>query len=501
MRDTDDPGPDTPDPADPDLDDAAGRAPTLAPGHLVSGRFRIESLLGSGGMGAVHAATHLALDRRVALKVLHPALTRDPSLVARFRREARTMAGLRHPNIVEVIDAGEDAGMIFLVMEFLQGTAFSDWVEAHLPCDPAELLPLLLPVGRALSFVHAKGIVHRDVKPDNIFLVTGDNGALVPKLLDFGIARPMSREGSLTATGMILGTPAYMAPEQAWGLKEITPAADQWAFGAMLYEALSGQLPHQCDSPHALIVRRVSEEPQPLETLRPALDPALTRVVMRALSKDADARYESMDALVAALSASLDARPVSTAPPAPTPAPSPVPVFAPPPRPVPTSVWPRVVGALVLAGVVVASGAAIVHRGDRPTPSPSRPLTAPLRPTTPPRPGVAPAAVTLRFDFTPPDARIILDGADLGAGHASIELPPGGLHALRVEAEGYAPFVETLRAEGDRHVSGALVRTGNDAGRPEVGAVSPRRVTAPPPRDGAFRVPAGRRPIDTQWPP
>ena len=274
---------------------------------MLAGRYRIERLLGAGGMGAVHEATHLALDRRVALKVLHPALTVDAALVARFRREAKTMAGLSHPNIVQVFDAGQEGPLVFLVMELLAGSTLAGWIDARLPCDPGALLPLVVPVGRALSFVHARGLVHRDVKPDNVFLVQGDDGQLTPKVLDFGIARPVSQEGarSITATGSILGTPAYMAPEQAWGLKEITPAADQWAFAAMLYEAFCGEIPHLCETAHGLLVRRVSEPAADLGARRPTLDPALVAALMRALATDPAARFPSMDAFLDALPGAL----------------------------------------------------------------------------------------------------------------------------------------------------------------------------------------------------
>ena len=184
------------------------------------------------------------------------------------------MAGLSHPNIVQVFDAGQEGRLVFLVMEFLAGSTLAGWIDERVPCDPGALLPLVVPVGRALSFVHARGLVHRDVKPDNVFLVAGEDGGLTPKVLDFGIARPVSQEGarSITATGAILGTPAYMAPEQAWGLKEITPAADQWAFAAMIYEALCGEIPHNCETPYARIVRRVSEAPRPLREVAPGVD-------------------------------------------------------------------------------------------------------------------------------------------------------------------------------------------------------------------------------------
>jgi eukaryotic-like serine/threonine-protein kinase len=505
--------------AEPTTDaDAPELAPSLESGRVLLERYRIERVLGSGGMGTVHEATQLALDRRVALKVLHPALTVDRSLVARFRREAKVMAGLRHPNVVEVIDAGHEGALVFLVMEYLTGVPLSARVEAESPMAPGALLPLVLPVARALSFVHARGIVHRDVKPDNIFLVREEDGSVTPKLLDFGIARPVSSENSITATGMILGTPAYMAPEQAWGLKEITPAADQWAFAAMLYEALGGEIPHQCATPHALIVRRVSEPARPLSELRPDLDPALAAAVMRALATEVPDRYESMDAMIDAL-APFAAEPASgaLAPPASKPAALAATMSAPPPEESPGALddgpppgsepaassepppgsepaaaprsRPLALVALLAAVAAVVAGLALSRSRGAPAPA--------VTPT------VAPARVTLTFDFSPQEARIALDGAELGAGHASVEVPRGGAHTLRVEADGYLPFVDAVRADGDLRISRSLLRRASDASTPAPRApgdgARPPRVS---PREPATaRPPVGRRPIDTRWPP
>lgn len=499
-------------------DDAPELAPSLESGRVVAERYRIERVLGSGGMGTVHEATQLALDRRVALKVLHPALTTDRSLVARFRREAKVMAGLKHPNIVEVIDAGQEGPLVFLVMEYLTGVPLNARVEAEMPMAPGALLPLVLPVGRALSFVHARGIVHRDVKPDNIFLVRGDDGAITPKLLDFGIARPVSGGKSITATGVILGTPAYMAPEQAWGLKEITPAADQWAFGAMLYEALGGEIPHLCETPHALIVRRVSEAPRPLTEIAPGVDPALAAVVMRALATEPSARYESMDALLDALApfaaeqgpaavaqgpaAAAPVAPVATKPaamaatmtaPAEEPTPQPE-ARAPEPEAAPVVPmaplrFPRVLAGLIVAAAVAAAGFALTRRDSAP------------RATTTAAPTVA-GTVTLTFDFSPQEARIVLDGAELGAGHASMEVARGGAHTLRVEADGYLPYVDAVRADGDLRISRSLVRRAVDAAvvaSPTAAPARPARPVVGAP--AAVHAPIGRRPIDTRWPP
>ncbi|MFO0630030.1 MAG: serine/threonine-protein kinase [Polyangiales bacterium] len=304
----------------------------LDEGTVFAGRFRVARALGQGGMGSVYEAVQVTLDRPVALKLLHPALTMDLALVQRFQREAKLMAALRHPNIVEVIDAGVDEGTLWIAMEYLRGETLAHWLEAlDRPPAPAALLPLVRPIARALAHMHARSIVHRDVKPDNVMLARDEQGAAVPKLLDLGIAHPRVEGAKLTATGTLLGTPAYIAPEQAWGVADISPAADQWSFAAMLYEAFTGHLPHEADTPMGIITRRVAGPAARPETLVPGFDPALADVLMRALEPAPEDRFPSLDALLDAL-APFDAHPASNASRT-----SPQPSLAPPEPPAPAS--------------------------------------------------------------------------------------------------------------------------------------------------------------------
>jgi serine/threonine protein kinase len=516
------------------LDALPGRR-ALDEGTVFAGRFRVVRALGQGGMGSVYEAVQVTLDRPVALKLLHPALTMDVSLVQRFQREARLMAALRHPNIVEVIDAGVEDGALWIAMEYLRGETLAHWLEAldH-PPSPAALLPRVAPIGRALAHMHGREIVHRDVKPDNVMLARDERGEVVPKLLDLGIAHPRVEGAKLTATGALLGTPAYIAPEQAWGVADISPAADQWSFAAMLYEAFTGHLPHESDTPMGIITRRVAGPADRPETLLADFDPALADVLMRALEPAPEDRFPSLDALLDALAPFADlptaltsrsAPPRSLAPPEPrapthiaprptpealavpalplppalpspdrrAPIPSSAPVAVVPPSPLARG-WPMLLAALVVTGSI-----ALALRPSAPAPLPTRDAA----PDPPPARDVAPEAVTFTLDFSPATARISLDDSVIGAGHASLRVPRDGRsYALRVEAPGFVPIRDVLRASGDAQISRTLIAL--DAGAPP----RPRSthtttvVTPPstPPRPSPPVLVPHRRPIDPTYP-
>ncbi len=212
-----------------------------------------------------------------------------------------------------MLDSGVTDGRAWLVMEYQRGESLRACLSRETPISPERAVALFDPILRALAFVHARGIVHRDVKPDNVFL-TLEEGATepVPRLLDFGIAWQRAPRGTrLTSTGAMIGTPAYMAPEQALGAREVTPSADQYAVGVMLYEALSGALPHEADTTVAMLYLRTSTPPTPLSERRVGLTPAVVDAVMRALSRQPDDRFESVDALREALARAVSTR-VST---------------------------------------------------------------------------------------------------------------------------------------------------------------------------------------------
>jgi eukaryotic-like serine/threonine-protein kinase len=270
-------------------------------GEIVAGRYELEELVGTGGMSSVFKARDRLLERRVALKVLHEHYTDDEEYVERFRREARVVAQLSHPNIVTVIDRGEDEGRQFIVFELIEGRTLKELLEeeGRLPVGPA--LEIALQVARGLAFAHEHGLVHRDVKPQNVIL-NGDGRA---KVTDFGIARSRDVQG-VTQTGMVLGTSNYVAPEQAQGGK-VDRATDVYSLGVVLFELLTGEVPFPGESFVAVAMRHVNEPAPSVLELRPEVPARVADAVARALEKDPAARFPTMDAFAAELEACLAA--------------------------------------------------------------------------------------------------------------------------------------------------------------------------------------------------
>ena len=272
-------------------------------GDVIGGRYEIVRLLGAGGMGAVFEARHQAIGKTVAIKILRPAVARDPQLAPRFLQEAQAANAVRHKNIVEILDFGVEEDRPYMVLEYLHGESLASLLERERWLPPGKIIRLLEPVIRALSFAHQRGVVHRDIKPDNIFLADeeGEDSA-TPKILDFGIAKQkLADNPRLTKTQTGLGTPSYMAPEQITAARDVTPAADQYAVGVILYEALCGRRSHEADSYETMIVAKVTQPAVALETRHPGIDPALAKIVMQALEVAPGDRFESVLALRDAL--------------------------------------------------------------------------------------------------------------------------------------------------------------------------------------------------------
>jgi serine/threonine-protein kinase len=268
-------------------------------GSLLGGRYRIGRVLGHGGMGAVYEAVQEGLGRRVAVKVVHPHLSAQPDLVERFRREAQAAAALGHPNIVQVTDYGAGgADPAFLVMELLQGASLAQVIESEKQLPGNRVAFIASQALEALSAAHAAGIVHRDIKPDNLFLTSIAGVTDVVKVLDFGVAKLADPSAKLTTTGAMLGTPAYMAPEQARGL-DVDPRSDIYAVGACMYHALTGKFPFEGVSYNALLFAIAEKTPTAID--RPDVDPRLIAVVERAMHKDPDQRYQTAREMIAAL--------------------------------------------------------------------------------------------------------------------------------------------------------------------------------------------------------
>ena len=255
-------------------------------GETLGGKYRLEALLGAGGMGEVYRAENIGLGRVVAIKVLREEHAESAEVVARFLREARAANIVRHPNVVDVLDIGEaEDGTPFIVQELLVGEDLAAYAHARggrLTVDDA--LAIMIPAIDAVAFAHARGVIHRDLKPENIFLARDASGTRVTKLLDFGISRIMTAEEQrMTATGMSIGTPAYMSPEQIRADKIVDARTDVWSIGVILHEVLAGALPFQSDSHTGLFVKIVTELPIPLVDVVPIAPRELAVVVERCL--------------------------------------------------------------------------------------------------------------------------------------------------------------------------------------------------------------------------
>ena len=279
-------------------------APGAVDGRRLGGRYRVGALLGAGGMGEVWAARDLLLDRPVAVKVLGAALAGDGRAAERLRREARAAARLDHPNIARMLDLGEHDGRPYLVMELLEGESLAARIDRADPIPPAEAARVVAAVADALQAAHSAGVVHRDVKPGNVYLTSGGE----VKVLDFGIASAAG-EADLT-TGDLLATAAYLAPERALG-QPATPAADLYSLGVVLYELLAGRRPFQGGSDIELAMAHVTVRPAPLALVAPSTPPSLVVACEHALAKDPAARPPSAAAFARLLRAPVPAAPAT----------------------------------------------------------------------------------------------------------------------------------------------------------------------------------------------
>ncbi|MCB9594546.1 MAG: serine/threonine protein kinase [Sandaracinaceae bacterium] len=403
-------------------------------GTRLAGKYRLDRILGRGGFGVVFAGVHELTGREIATKVLNHDLGEQEAFVNRFLQEARAAAALNHPNVVDVLDLGKDPdGTVFIVLELLSGQDLSSIIAERAPLPVDETLSYLLPVMDALAKAHEQGIVHRDLKPDNIFLNVNSKGEMHPKLLDFGIAKMAGGGAGMTSTGMIIGTPHYMAPEQARGLKDIGPPADVWSMGIVLWQCLCAGVPFDAGTPTGVLGAILTTRAPTVRTVAPHLPPHIALAIDAALVYEADNRLQNMGELVAALKgegASLPAMshavrvqegPSAASRPTPptvnmamTPVPgglTPMPgVVTPPPMHTPTGTMtaPKsksglVMGvaaaaALLLAGIGVVAGVALWPTEADPAPpelaSPAPPsTTTPPAASEPPAPPQVPVAV------------------------------------------------------------------------------------------------------------
>ena len=268
-------------------------------GTLLNERYRLDAEVGTGGMSTVYRAFDTLLERQVAIKLMHRDIARHGDQLERFRREARAVAQLNHPHIVQVIDAGEDQNTPYIVLEFIDGETLKDRIRRLGRLPISEAVAYAIEIGRALQAAHERQIVHRDVKPQNV-LVDEEGSA---KVTDFGIARTLDQEG-LTADGRVLGTTDYVSPEQALG-QSVTGQSDVSSLGVVLFEMLTGDVPFKGENQVAVAMKHVREELPDVQLRRPEVSAALAAVLDRATEKDLDARYPSAGAFIADLEDAL----------------------------------------------------------------------------------------------------------------------------------------------------------------------------------------------------
>jgi serine/threonine-protein kinase len=409
--------------------------PAPSPENLVGqtiGNYRVVRCIGQGGMGTVYLGEHPQIGKRVAIKVLHPEYSSNADLVNRFFNEARSVNDIQHPNIVDIVDFGEthSAGgerLVYFIMEYLPGKTLAAVMAEEGPLGVERAVAIVRQVARALAASHRAGIIHRDLKPDNVMLTTREHDEQV-KLLDFGIAKLTqdSDTSARTRSGVVMGTPRYMSPEQCEGNRQLDHRSDIYSLGVVLYEVLAGRPPFDGASNREIMTHHLMQPATPPSNFREIV-PALEATVLRALEKDPERRFASMDQFAAAL-AGTGAHPTSTQTAVPAPA-------------------SRRGLALAALGVLAAAGLTVYAVGrDRSPVEPPAPATAPAFVTTPlPRPVDAPTAITLSVETSPPGASVSLDGRRLGLSPISVKLPrqePPA--ALTVELAGYEAAVEAI---------------------------------------------------------
>jgi serine/threonine protein kinase len=281
-------------------------------GRTLAEKYRIEERISEGGMGTVYRATHVLMDKTVAIKILHASLAADDKIVARFSREARAASRISHPHALNVTDFGESEGVVFLVMEYLRGVTLKEAVHTDSPMSLPRVVEIMRQVTGALEAAHAEGVVHRDLKSDNIMLIdVGNNTGDWAKVLDFGIAKiqePVGQDPALTAPNLIIGTPQYMSPEQCSQASEIDSRSDIYSLGIIIYEMLVGHVPFTGESPTAIMMKHLQEPPPSVLVERQDLPAEVGEVVERALAKNPDDRYQTASELSMSLMAAAEAQ-------------------------------------------------------------------------------------------------------------------------------------------------------------------------------------------------
>jgi len=481
-------------------------------GQILADRYRVVRLIGEGGMGQVYEAQHVNINKRFALKLLRPEIVSNAEAVARFRQEAWASSSIGHENIIEIEDfATLPSGAVYLAMEFLDGKALSERMREEPALSFGESLDVMLQVSSGLAAAHDKGIVHRDMKPENIFLGQKYGRPLV-KILDFGIAKVSGAEGnrSLTRTGTIFGTPHYMSPEQALG-KTLDHRADIYSVGVIMYELFTGKVPFEAESFMGILTKHITTQPMPPRQAAPERDiaPAVEAIILRALAKEPDERYQTMAELggeLAAIAGELApevlqprpssqalaqiARAPSTAMPARTPTPMPRPPSGAQPLPVDAAPAKKRSAApyIALACVLVAGAAGAVVFATRtpaatvtPPTTVAQPQPQPVAPTPPPAQAepTPPAMEEVIVDSVPPGAKIYVDDAPVADTPEAIKVESGKTKEVVLKKDGFVDGHATLDPQKTHKLLVRLERVKKPAVAQK--GSKPTKLPAPPP--------------------
>jgi serine/threonine-protein kinase len=465
-------------------------------GYTIDNRYKVEAVLGEGGMGVVYRCRHKIIDKKVAMKVLRADLARDKEVTERFLTEAKAASAIGDEHIIDISDFGLlPDGSTYFVMEYLDGQPLSSVLYGNQPVPVPRLLHIGLQLAEGLAAAHDAGIVHRDLKPDNIFLVTRGNDKDFVKILDFGIAKVSTgTTGQLTRAGSVFGTPHYMSPEQAAGAP-VDHRGDVYSFGVILYELACGRVPFDADNFMGILTQHMYKAPVPIRALVPPpqdVPPGLEAIILKCLSKRPEQRYPSMRALMSdleALKSGLVPQAVSDMmtrsggfnvpndffkTQGRMPAPVPATPFA---RQQPK--WPIVAGFTGVAAAVGLVVAIFTHS----SPSPASPSAAALHAeaTAAPVPSAAPvsapaepASAAVAIAVEPIDAEIFRDGASLGTSPVVVQVPEGKLVELNVKRAGYT----TQRIVLDGKQPKLMVRLDREK---SAAAARPRAAAAHPP--------------------
>jgi serine/threonine-protein kinase len=277
----------------------------VGPGDVLAGKYRVERILGAGGMGVVVAAQHIQLDEKVALKFLLPDALKKPEAVRRFLREARAAVKIKSEHVARVSDVGQlENGSPYMVMEFLDGGDLAGWLEKSGAMPVAQAVDFILQACEAIAEAHSLGIVHRDLKPANLFCIRRPDGQLSIKVLDFGISKlttPEDEGNQMTRTTAILGTPYYMSPEQLQASRGVDARSDIWALGVILFQLIAGMVPFQAEAMTELVIKIATQPAPPIRSVRADVPPGMEQIIARCLEKDRERRYSSVGELAVAL--------------------------------------------------------------------------------------------------------------------------------------------------------------------------------------------------------